>query len=69
MTAYGPDPIGSYLAQVDDLDAEEETHQARQDAYEDLRAQCQIYDLIYHVTDGQPVPAQPVTHTRERKRP
>ena len=88
MTAYGPDPIGSYLAQVDDLDAEEELRAVpagrpeifylidhcqkilrarardRQDAYDDLRARCRMFDLIYHVTGGRPVSTQPVTHRR-----
>ena len=36
----------------------------RQDAYDDLRARCRLFDLIYHVTGGQPVPTQPVTHRR-----
>lgn len=35
---------------------------ARQDAYDDLR------DLLYHVTGGQPVPTQPVTHHNEPAR-
>ena len=65
MTAYGPDQIGSMLAQEhEQMDADDRAYCARADALDNLRARCQLFDLVYHTTGGTPVPIQPVTHRR-----
>lgn len=65
MTAYGPDPIGSMLAQEEEeMDADDRDYCARADALDDLRRRCSLFDLVFYTTGGQPVPTQPVTHRR-----
>ena len=49
-----------YEAAWEDWDAREE--QQRQDDLQRLREECDLYNRWYHITQGQPVPRQPVTH-------
>ena len=35
-----------------------------QDGLADLRSNLRLLNLLWHVTGGQPVPAQPVTHRK-----
>lgn len=65
MTAYGPDFIGSMLAQEEaEMDAEDVVYCAQQDALDDLRAKCRLFDLVYYTTGGVSVPTQPVSHRK-----